>query len=140
MLAGHLQGMVETSGCNGHLPGLDRSHLVFRELVKPSTAHGVLPASLPTSRPRMAQPGGLARESGEAANGRDVAAMPGEMTAGNRPSPTGRSDGGVEQTSAETHSMFAYVGSFTTAQRKARGDGIHVYRADPATGVLRSEE
>ena len=31
--------------------------------------------------------------------------------------------------------MFAYVGSFTTAQRKARGDGIHVYRADPATGA-----
>jgi 6-phosphogluconolactonase len=35
---------------------------------------------------------------------------------------------------AEKSSMFAYVGSFTTAQRKARGDGIHVYRADPATG------
>src|SRR5229473_5972223 len=31
--------------------------------------------------------------------------------------------------------MFAYVGSFTSAQRKARGDGIHVYRADPATGA-----
>jgi 6-phosphogluconolactonase len=31
--------------------------------------------------------------------------------------------------------MFAYVGSFTTAQRKARGDGIHVYRVDPATGM-----
>ena len=31
--------------------------------------------------------------------------------------------------------MFAYVGSFTTAKRKARGDGIHVYRADPATGA-----
>ena len=31
--------------------------------------------------------------------------------------------------------MFAYVGSFTTAQRKARGDGIHVYRADAATGT-----
>src|SRR6266576_458295 len=32
--------------------------------------------------------------------------------------------------------MFAYVGSFTTAKRKARGDGIHVYRADPATGAF----
>jgi 6-phosphogluconolactonase len=32
-------------------------------------------------------------------------------------------------------SMFAYVGSFTTAQRKARGDGIHVYRVDPASGM-----
>jgi 6-phosphogluconolactonase (cycloisomerase 2 family) len=31
--------------------------------------------------------------------------------------------------------MFAYVGSFTTALRKARGDGIHVYRADAATGA-----
>ena len=33
-------------------------------------------------------------------------------------------------------SMYAYVGSFTTAKRKARGDGIHVYRADAATGAL----
>jgi 6-phosphogluconolactonase len=31
--------------------------------------------------------------------------------------------------------MFAYVGSFTSARRKARGDGIHVYRADAATGA-----
>jgi 6-phosphogluconolactonase len=31
--------------------------------------------------------------------------------------------------------MFAYVGSFTSAKRKARGDGIHVYRADAATGM-----
>jgi 6-phosphogluconolactonase len=31
--------------------------------------------------------------------------------------------------------MFAYVGSFTSAQRQARGDGIHVYRADAATGA-----
>jgi 6-phosphogluconolactonase (cycloisomerase 2 family) len=30
--------------------------------------------------------------------------------------------------------MYAYVGSFTTAKRKARGDGINVYRVDPATG------
>lgn len=33
-----------------------------------------------------------------------------------------------------TGAMYAYVGSFTTAQRKARGDGIHVYRVDPTTG------
>jgi 6-phosphogluconolactonase len=31
--------------------------------------------------------------------------------------------------------MFAYVGSFTSARRKARGDGIHVYRADAAAGT-----
>jgi 6-phosphogluconolactonase (cycloisomerase 2 family) len=30
--------------------------------------------------------------------------------------------------------MFAYVGSFTTGKRQARGDGIHVYRVDAATG------
>jgi len=40
------------------------------------------------------------------------------------------------QASPGTNAMYAYVGSFTTAQRKARGDGIHVYRADPATGAL----
>jgi 6-phosphogluconolactonase len=39
------------------------------------------------------------------------------------------------QTSPGTSAMYAYVGSFTTAQRKAHGDGIHVYRADPATGA-----
>jgi 6-phosphogluconolactonase len=31
--------------------------------------------------------------------------------------------------------MFAYVGSFTTAQRNARGDGIHVYGVDGANGT-----
>ncbi|MBL8703100.1 MAG: lactonase family protein [Alphaproteobacteria bacterium] len=31
--------------------------------------------------------------------------------------------------------MFAYVGSFTTANRKARGNGINVFRVDPATGT-----
>ena len=39
------------------------------------------------------------------------------------------------QTAPGIGAMYAYVGSFTTAQRKARGDGIHVYRADPATGA-----
>jgi len=32
-------------------------------------------------------------------------------------------------------SLFAYVGSFTTAERKARGDGIHVYRVESSTGL-----
>jgi 6-phosphogluconolactonase len=41
----------------------------------------------------------------------------------------------VAQTSPGTRMMFAYVGSFTTALRKARGDGIHVYRVDAATGM-----
>src|SRR5207302_3838034 len=36
---------------------------------------------------------------------------------------------------AQATEMFAYVGSFTTAKRKARGDGIHVYRVDRATGA-----
>jgi 6-phosphogluconolactonase (cycloisomerase 2 family) len=30
---------------------------------------------------------------------------------------------------------FAYVGCYTTAQRYARGDGIHIYRVDAETGV-----
>jgi 6-phosphogluconolactonase (cycloisomerase 2 family) len=39
------------------------------------------------------------------------------------------------QSAAGAGPMFAYVGSFTTEKRKARGDGIHVYRVDPATGA-----
>ena len=31
--------------------------------------------------------------------------------------------------------MFAYVGSFTTAKRKARGKGISIYHVDDASGV-----
>jgi 6-phosphogluconolactonase (cycloisomerase 2 family) len=31
--------------------------------------------------------------------------------------------------------VYAYVGSYTTAERYARGDGIHVYRVDPETGA-----
>src|ERR1700687_5423678 len=32
-------------------------------------------------------------------------------------------------------STFAYVGCYTTAEREAHGDGIHVYRTDPETGA-----
>lgn len=35
----------------------------------------------------------------------------------------------------ETTPLYAYVGSFTTAQRKARGDGINVYRVAPEGGA-----
>ena len=31
--------------------------------------------------------------------------------------------------------LYAYVGCYTTAQRSARGDGIHVYRIDRQTGA-----
>jgi 6-phosphogluconolactonase len=31
--------------------------------------------------------------------------------------------------------LYAYVGGYTTAQRSARGDGIHVYRIDPNTAA-----
>ena len=31
--------------------------------------------------------------------------------------------------------LYAYVGGYTTAQRSARGDGIHVYRIDPQTAA-----
>jgi 6-phosphogluconolactonase len=31
--------------------------------------------------------------------------------------------------------LYAYVGCYTTAQRYARGDGIHVYRVDPESGA-----
>ena len=31
--------------------------------------------------------------------------------------------------------MFAYVGGYTTADRDGRGDGINVFRVDPASGA-----
>ena len=31
--------------------------------------------------------------------------------------------------------LFAYVGAFTTPERKGRGDGINVYRMDPSSGA-----
>lgn len=31
--------------------------------------------------------------------------------------------------------LYAYAGSFTSAERKARGNGINVFRMDPATGA-----
>ena len=34
----------------------------------------------------------------------------------------------------EATAMFAYVGCYTTRQRHARGEGINVYRVDPASG------
>ncbi len=34
------------------------------------------------------------------------------------------------------HPMFAYLGSRTSRERNARGDGITVYRVDPQSGVL----
>ena len=35
----------------------------------------------------------------------------------------------------EAKVSYAYVGCYTTAERHARGDGIHVYRMDPETGA-----
>src|SRR5438093_1540256 len=37
--------------------------------------------------------------------------------------------------SAQPVPKFAYVGSYTTKERNARGEGINVYRIDPATGA-----
>jgi 6-phosphogluconolactonase (cycloisomerase 2 family) len=36
-----------------------------------------------------------------------------------------------------TTSLFAYVGSYTTPERKGQGDGINVYRVDPRNGAFR---
>ena len=32
--------------------------------------------------------------------------------------------------------MFAYVGSYTTPERKGHGNGINVYRVDPRSGAF----
>ena len=41
----------------------------------------------------------------------------------------------AQPASAQTRAAYAYVGSFTSAQRKARGNGINVYRIDTDTGA-----
>src|SRR5215831_8112656 len=41
----------------------------------------------------------------------------------------------VAPPSSEATQAYAYVGSFTSAERKARGNGINVYQMDTATGA-----
>jgi 6-phosphogluconolactonase len=41
----------------------------------------------------------------------------------------------AQPVSAQARAAYAYVGSFTSAQRKARGNGINVYRIDTNTGA-----
>jgi 6-phosphogluconolactonase len=41
----------------------------------------------------------------------------------------------VTAPSSDTAPAYAYVGSFTSAERKARGNGINVYKMDAATGA-----
>ena len=36
--------------------------------------------------------------------------------------------------------MFAYVGAFTTPERKGHGGGINVFRVDPASGAWTHEQ
>ena len=41
---------------------------------------------------------------------------------------------------AETQALFAYVGAFTTPERKGHGGGINVYRVDPTSGAWTHEQ
>src|ERR1700674_573421 len=41
----------------------------------------------------------------------------------------------VTAPSSDAAPAYAYVGSFTSAERKARGNGINVYKMDSATGA-----
>jgi 6-phosphogluconolactonase len=42
---------------------------------------------------------------------------------------------GTTAWAASPAAVYAYVGSYTTAERNARGDGIHVYKMNPETGA-----
>jgi len=42
---------------------------------------------------------------------------------------------GRARAQGRTSALYAYTGSYTTAQRNARGDGIHVYRVNPESGA-----
>jgi 6-phosphogluconolactonase len=44
------------------------------------------------------------------------------------------------QPRANRGGLFAYVGAFTTPERKGHGGGISVYRVDPASGVWTQEQ
>ena len=48
--------------------------------------------------------------------------------------PAGQAQAAAPQ-AAGPRAVFAYVGCYTTAQRQARGDGIHAYRIEPQTGA-----
>src|SRR5262249_36862074 len=39
-----------------------------------------------------------------------------------------------------TTALFAYVGAFTTPERKGHGGGINVYRVDPTSGAWSHEQ
>jgi 6-phosphogluconolactonase len=41
---------------------------------------------------------------------------------------------------AETRALFAYVGAFTTPERKGHGGGINVYRVDPTSAAWTHEQ
>jgi 6-phosphogluconolactonase len=41
---------------------------------------------------------------------------------------------------AQPRALFAYVGAFTTPERKGHGGGINVYRVDPASGAWTHEQ
>jgi 6-phosphogluconolactonase (cycloisomerase 2 family) len=43
-------------------------------------------------------------------------------------------------TEAQPRALFAYVGAFTTPERKGHGGGINVYRVDPASGAWTHEQ
>src|SRR6516162_4755135 len=44
------------------------------------------------------------------------------------------------QAEAQPRALFAYVGAFTTPERKGHGGGINVYRVDPASGAWTHEQ
>lgn len=54
----------------------------------------------------------------------------------NQTHPTHQTAGATRPTRTQGTVMYAYVGSRTTRERNARGDGISVFRVDTATGAL----
>ena len=46
----------------------------------------------------------------------------------------------AEARASRATALFAYVGAFTTPERKGHGGGINVYRVDPASGAWTHEQ
>jgi hypothetical protein len=48
--------------------------------------------------------------------------------------------GGHAEAQPRTTALFAYVGAFTTPERKGHGGGINVYRVDPTSGAWTKDQ
>jgi hypothetical protein len=82
----------------------------------------------------------MRKASGAAAIGRRIVLKAGAALAAAGPAILGVGHAEAQPRATRGAALFAYVGSFTTADRKGHGGGINVFRVDPASGVWAHEQ